>query len=201
MLSDEQKRRRWLTVGEFIAAAGLIIAGVSLYLGWADRRDDEARQRAEQEEERQAESAQRSRIGLVATDADGGVLTFKGAACTLQSADVSFPQALDVPSQSTAPSYRIEAEWFDGPLLDALKPAKVEQGRLPVLIESRCVDADGDRIEHAIYEIPFRVDSALLTGKSIRLRGLVLREYVGSGDGQARLDTAWRALLPTKVPE
>jgi hypothetical protein len=37
----------------------------------------------------------------------------------------------------------------------------------------------------------------LLSGKSVRLRGLVLREYVSAANGQARLDVAWQALAPT----
>ncbi|HEU4650353.1 MAG TPA: hypothetical protein VFS49_02960 [Croceibacterium sp.] len=179
-----------------MAVAGLIVAGLSLYLGWSDRREDKAEHDAEQAESRRVEAAQRSRIGLVATDADGDVLGFKGVACALQSADISFPAALGVPAQNTALSSRIEADWFDEPLLKALEPAKAEQGRLPVLIESRCTAEDGERLERAIYEIPFRIDSSLLRGKTVRLRGLVLREYVGPNEGEARLDAAWKALAP-----
>jgi len=193
MPSDETRRRR-LMIGEAVAVAGLIVAALSLYLAWSGRQEDAAQRRAEQ-----AEAAQRSRIGLVATDADGEVLSFKGVACALQSADIRFPTALGVAAQNTALSYRIEADWFDEPLLEALEPAKAKQGRLPVLIESRCAGEDGDRVEHAIYEMPFRVDSPLLGGKTVRLRGLVLREYVTPGQGQARLDAAWRALAPAEA--
>lgn len=194
-------RRRWINVGEIAAVAGLIIAALSLYLGWAGRREDDAQRRAEQAAARKAETEQRGHIGLVATDADGEVLTFKGVACALQSADIRFPSAFGVPVENTSLSYRIEADWFDGPLLRALAPAKAEQGRLPVLIESRCTGEDGDRVEHAIYEIPYRVDSRLLRGKTVRLRGLVLREYVSAATGQARLDAAWRALAPALPAE
>jgi hypothetical protein len=196
--NSEQKRRarRWLNLGELVAVAGLLIAGLSLYLGWAGRRDDEAERQAEKAAASKAESAQRSHIGLVATDADGEVLSFKGAACTLQSADIRFPTALGVPAQNTSLSFRIEADWFDGPLLKALAPSKTEQGRLPVLIESRCPGEDGDRVERAVYEIPYRIESRLLRGKTVHLRGLVLREYVSAAKGQARLDAAWKALAP-----
>ena len=194
-MTSEQPRRR-LLIGEGVAVAGLIVAGLSLYLGWSDRREDKAEHDAEQAESRQAESAQRSRIGLVATDADGEVLSFKGVACALQSADIRFPEALGVPAQNTALSSRIEADWFDEQLLEVLGPAKVEQGRLPVLIESRCAGEDGERLERAIYEIPFRIDSSLLRGKTVHLRGLVLREHVGEGQGQARLNAAWKAFAP-----
>lgn len=194
-MSSEQPRRR-LVIGEAVAVAGLIVAGLSLYLGWSDRREDKAEHDAEQAESRRAESAQRSRIGLVATDADGEVLSLKGVACALQSADISFPAALGVPAQNTALASRIEADWFDEQLLEVLGPAKVEQGRLPVLIESRCTGEDGERLERAIYEIPFRIDSSLLRGKTVHLRGLVLREYVKPGQAEARLNAAWTALAP-----
>jgi hypothetical protein len=197
---ERQRRRRWLTLGETVAVAGLLIAALSLYLGWSSRRDDEAQRRAEQAAARKAEAEQRGHIGLVATDADGEVLSFKGVACALQSADIRFPSALGVPAQSTSLTYRIKADWFDGQLLDAIAPAKADQGRLPVLIDSRCTGEDGDRVEHAIYDIPYRVDSRLLRGKTVHLRGLVLREYVGAANGQARLDTVWRALAPAARP-
>ena len=36
-------RRRWINVGEVVAVAGLIIAALSLYLGWSGRREFENR--------------------------------------------------------------------------------------------------------------------------------------------------------------
>jgi hypothetical protein len=189
-------RRRWITLGEFIAVAGLIVAALSLYLNWSDRRADEAERRAEQAEARASAAEQGRHVGLVATDADGEVLTFKSAACALQSAEISFPSALGVPTQSTTLDPRIDADWFAKPLLAAITPAKADAGRLPVLIESRCTSETGDRLERAIYEVPFSVDSRFLRGKTIRMRGLVLREYVTAGNGQARLDAAWRKLAP-----
>ena len=80
--------------------------------------------------------------------------------------------------------------------LDSTPIARVEKGRLPVLIESHCTGESGDRLERAIYDVPFSVESRFLRGKTIRLRGLVLREYVAAGNGQARLDAAWRKLAP-----
>ena len=194
-MTSEQSRRR-LIIGESVAVAGLIVAALSLYLAWSGRSEDKALHDAEEAESRQAEATQRSRIGLVATDADGEVLSFKGVACALQTADISFPEALGVPAQNTALSSRVEADWFDSQLLKVLEPAKVERGRLPVLIESRCTGEDGERMERAIYEIPYRIDSSLLGGKTVHLRGLVLREHVDPDKGQARLTAAWKALAP-----
>lgn len=189
-------RRRWITMGEIVAVAGLLIAALSLYLNWSDRRTDDAERRAEQAEARKSAAEQGRRVGLVATDADGDTLSFKGAACDLQSADISFPSALEVPAQSVTLDPRIDADWFAGPLLEAFKSSQAKSGRLPVLIVSRCTGASGERVERAIYEVPFTVESRLLRGKALRLRGLVLQGYVTAGKAQARLDAAWRAAAP-----
>ena len=189
-------RRRWINVGEIVAVAGLMVAALSLYLGWSGRREDEAERQADRAAAQHSAAEQRGHVGLVATDADGDELTFRGVACALQSTDISFPTALGVPPQSTALDHRIEASWFREPLLEAVASAKTDQGRLPVLIESRCTAEDGDRLERAIYDVPYRIDSRFLRGKTIRLRGLVLREHVDAGQAQARLDAAWRAVAP-----
>ena len=196
--SRRAARRRWITLGEIVAVAGLIIAALSLYLTWSDRRSDEVERRTEQAEARSSAAERVHHVGLVATKADGDVLTFKSATCALQSADMTFPSALGISTQSTTLDPHIDSDWFAKPLLAALPPAKAEKGRLPVLIESRCTSETGDRLERAIYEVPFSVDSRFLRGKAIRLRGLVLREYVTAANGQARVDAAWRKLAPAK---
>jgi hypothetical protein len=192
-------RRRWITFGEVVGGAGLVIAALSLYLTWSDRRTDENERRAEQAEARKSATEQGRHIGLVATGANGGVLSFKGAACDLQSADISFPSALEVSAQSVTLDPHIDADWFDKPLLEAFKSATSKSGRLPVLIVSRCTGATGERLERAIYEVPFTIESRLLRGKALHLRGLVLQGYVSAGKAQARLDAAWRTVAP-KTP-
>ena len=47
-------RRRWISLGEFVAVAGLIISALALWNGYTDRRTDQA--------EKQAEKAQASRM-------------------------------------------------------------------------------------------------------------------------------------------
>jgi hypothetical protein len=187
-------RRRWINIGELVAVAGLIIAALSLYLGWSGRREDEAARRADQAQQQ----VKQRHIGLVATRAGGDVLTFKGVACTPQSTDISFPSALAVAPQNMTFNPRIEADWFAKPLATAAEAAKSSEGRLPILIESRCPADDGDRIERAIYDVPYRIDSRFLRGHAIHLQGLVLREYVSAANGQKRLDAAWRRLAPAK---
>ncbi|MEO6152786.1 MAG: hypothetical protein ABIT09_08130 [Croceibacterium sp.] len=189
-------RRRLINVGELVAVVGLVIAAASLYLGWADRRDSASQRSADQAEARTSAARDRGHVGLIATGVDDDVLTFKGAACALQSTDISFPTALGVAAQNTVLEHRIEAGWFAKPLLAAVAFSKAGQGRLPVLIDSDCIDEKGPRSEHAIYDLAYRIDSRFLRGQTVRLRGLVLREYVSPARAQARLDAVWRATAP-----
>ena len=61
-------RRRWITLGEIVAVAGLIISALALYLSYADRRADEA----ERQREKASEEKVRSVVLLTAEPADGG---------------------------------------------------------------------------------------------------------------------------------
>jgi len=55
-------RRRWVTLGEFVAVAGLIISALALWSSYTDRRADQAEKQIEK-----AENA-RARHGLVNGD-------------------------------------------------------------------------------------------------------------------------------------
>lgn len=178
-------RRRWLSLGETVAVVAVVISALTLWNNYDERRSAEAERRAEK-----ANAQQTRPVGLIATDAGGSGLSFKAADCALQSADISFPSALGVASENTVLEHRIDVDGFEDELLAAIgKDAR--DGRLPVVIASRCEGADGPRTETAIYDLVYRVEPRMLLGRTIKLRGLVRRETV-SGDGLARLDTLWK---------
>jgi hypothetical protein len=64
------------------------------------------------------------------------------------------------------------------------------QGRLPILIDSLCTGPEGNRQESAIYDIAWRIEPQLL-GRSLKLRGMVMRQRVTRNSGQATLDALW----------
>ncbi len=184
-------RRRWLTIGELVAVAGVVIAGLTLWNGWSERRDAAATRVAEQAAARAEAEATRRRVGLIATDAGGDTLAFKGIECALQATDIRFPKALGVEPQFTVTVHEIQAGWIAKPLL-ALTDGGADRrrGRLPMLIESRCDGAGGPRLERAIYDLVWETEPGLL-GRSLKLRGLVLREDKVGKNADARLNALW----------
>jgi hypothetical protein len=194
---EKRTRRRWINLAELVAVAGLLIGALTLWLNWSDRREEKAQAAAASQAAVRDKAEERRRIGLVATKAEGDEVTFKGVACALQTADITFPTALGAETRNTVLEHRIEADWFKKPLLKVADAAGQKSGRLPVLISSQCVSEDGERLETAIYDLPYRVsDGGLFGGKSVELQGLILRERTSEARGQARLDAIWRQTAP-----
>jgi hypothetical protein len=185
-------RRRWITIGEGVAVAGVVIAGLTFWNSWQEREDAATQRAIDRQAERTAQTARRERVMLVTVAADDDGVRFAAqAACALQNTTVRFPKALGVGEQATVLDHRIETGWIDGPLLRLTDGgADRREGRLPVLIDARCIDDAGERHEAAIYDLIWRTEPGFLGGRRLRLRGLVRREGV-SGDGQRRLDTLW----------
>src|SRR5882757_2321996 len=61
-------RRRWITLAEIVAIAGLVISGVSLWMSWADRRADEQ----EKQVEKASKTKARTLVLLTGAPAHGG---------------------------------------------------------------------------------------------------------------------------------
>jgi len=188
-------RRRWISIGEAVAVAGVVIAGLTFWTGYHDRRDAAADTAATKAER----SAQRQRVPLTTTSADRGDIEFRGPAdCPLQATEIRFPAALGVETQTTVATHRIEADWLAGPMLKFTDGgADRRDGRVPVLIAATCAADDGDRREVAIYDLVWRTEpGGLIGGRSFILRGLVRRE---AGGDQRRLDTIWSAIAPNSA--
>ena len=180
-------RRRWITMGEIVGIAGLLISALALWNSYADRRTDEAERQAEAARATRAQSA----VILTGTPRHGGdELALSDPAHPVQSVTVSFPSALGVAPQSSVPNPIIAARWFAKPLIAHADQAQAAQrGRLPVLIAADYWQADAHVVDRAIYDIVWRSEGRVLRGRVIRLEGLILRER-GKPD-QARLDRLW----------
>ncbi len=185
-------RRRWISIGEAVAVAGVVIAGLTFWSGYQDRQDaaaDKAATRAEQ-------SAQRHRVPLTTASVDKRGIELRSAAdCPLSSTEIRFPTALGVDQQTTVASHRIEADWLARPMLKLTDGgADRREGRVPILITATCTADDGDRSETAIYDLLWKTEpGGLLGGRSFGLRGLVRRR---SGGDQRFLDATWTAAAP-----
>jgi hypothetical protein len=194
--TPEKRRRRFMTLTEIVAVLGVLIAGLTLWNSWQERRDSHAEHSAEAAAAAAASNAERGRVGLVAAGKGGDTLAVKGSACTLQSMDVTFPKALGAAAQATVVDGQLRADWVAKPLL-ALVNGSERQGRLPVLIESRCEAADGERDEIAVYRLVWHSHGRLLRGQVLDLIGIAERQGVRSAAaGQARIDALWQADKP-----
>lgn len=184
-------RRRWISIGEAVAVAGVVIAGLTFWTSYEDRRNSAADKQAARAEQAAEKSATRHRVPLVTTGVDKKGIAFAAQpGCALQTTDITFPSALGVGQKNTVVTHRIEAEWVAAPLLKLTDGGSDrKEGRLPVVIAATCTADDGDRRETATYDLLWRTEpGGLIGGRSLVLRGLVRRQ---SGGDQRRLDAMW----------
>lgn len=182
-------RRRWISLAEAVAVAGVLIAALSLYLGWSERRDDAAAKQAEQS----AQARKAATARLVGTVEGGGkrVALADPAQSAVASIDVSFPPSLGIAPQQTIVPPRVEAGWIDRPLLKLTDGgADAVRGRVPVLIAATIAEGDRPAVDRAIYDVVFATEGHTFGGRTVRLEGVVFRERV-RGDATARLDALW----------
>lgn len=186
-----ETRRRWVSLAELVGVAGLIIAAISLWMSWADRRADVAEKQAEQV----SASKARTLVTITATlSHDGASMTLADPAHPLKDVEVTFPQALGVKPQSGLLGPKIESSWFGSALL-ALSD-KVHQGRLPVILTATWWDGDVKRTDRAIYEIAWVAGTrslGIVGGRELHMRALVLSDRNAT---PARLEAAWARLKP-----
>lgn len=190
-------RRRWITLGEVLAVLAVGISALTLYLNWADKKDERAEKAAESRKASSraavlvlnADSVKDDRIALRTADPDQ----------IIQSQTILFPRALDIAAVDTTGDPRIEAGWFDSALKKARARAKlpddsVGDERLPVVITTRFV-VGGDAHENvALYDIGYGIAGRWIAGHSLALRGLSRVETVKADSAQMRVDARWARL-------
>lgn len=181
-------RRRWISLAEVVAVAGVIIAALTLYLSWSDKREE----RAERAAATQQESRKAAVVTLRAAREKGGErLVLADSAHPVDLVDIAFPTALGVSAQTGLVNPVVEAKWFGNELLD-LDKSDQAHGRLPVLVTSTFWEDDVKRTSADIYDVAWKADGGLF-GRSLKLEGMALRERGGT---QARLDAIWKQIAP-----
>lgn len=198
-------RRRWITLGEILAVLAVGISALTLYLNWADKKDERADKAAERAAESRkassraavlvlnAESVKDDRIALRTTDPDQ----------VIQSQTILFPRALGIAPVDTTGDPRIEAGWFDSALKKARAKAKlpddsVGDERLPVALTTRFV-VGGDAHENvALYDIGYGIKGGWIAGHSLALRGISRVETVKADSAQASVDARWARLTKAR---
>ena len=184
-------RRRWVSLAETVAIAGVFIAGLTLYLSYVEKREDRAEQAATKQEQTRAGNVVTLRA---AREKGGNRLVLTDAAHSIDSIDVTFPSKLGVQTHEAVVTPVIEADWVKGEMLTLTDGGKDKaNGKLPVLIVSTFWDGETKRTDRAIYDVVWRTEGQFLGGRAFKLEGLVLRER---GGDQKRLDAIWKTAAP-----
>ncbi len=185
MSGETRRRRRWLNLAEFVAVAGLLIAGVGAWNGWSDRRDAAAEKRAAAA----AEATARARFELgTEVIRNGREIRLSDPRHEVLDVAIAFPGTLGIADRRPALT-RIELDWFDRALLKATDGAADErEGRLPVLVTARYQGGDAVRTGSAILDIVWRTQGRVLGGRSITIEAARPRERGGS---RAKIDALW----------
>lgn len=178
-------RRRWVTLAELVAVAGLVIAALGFWNSWSERREAAAERQAEAAGEAKA----RARLDLRATVEDSRRVVLRDPRHELQEVVFAFPRQLGLGERRPAAAAVIERGWFDGALLKATDGGPDErEGRLPVLVTARYLDGDVERTASAIIDVVWRTEGNLLSGRSLEIEAARLRQR---GGDQARIDALW----------
>lgn len=186
-------RRRWITLGEIVAVAAVVISGLTFWNSWSERQDAAAARQAERAAETREKAASSAVLLTGAAGDDGATLALSDPTHRIQQVEVRFPKALDVSPQTSVLEPQIDADWIAAPMLKLTDGgADRREGRLPVAITASYWDANVQRQSTAIYDLVWRTEPRTLKGRTLKLRGVILRERV-TGDGQARIDGMWKA--------
>lgn len=189
-------RRRWITLGEVLAVAAVLISALTLWNSWSERSENDL----EKSSEAKRASTRAATLTLLAAQSDKRELALKPASAdqSVQSQTISFPIQLNLAPVETTGEPRIEAAWFENALKRARDKAKLPDDsrgdeRLPILIATRFI-ADGATHEDvALYDIGYTVTGRMLGGHSVTLQGLSLASRVQGSGAQKALDARWEA--------
>ncbi len=195
-------RRRWLTLGEVLAVAAVLISALTFWNSYSERSHSEAER---VQEARHADRKARTLVLKATAEKDGDRLVIAALGDqAIQGQTIRFPAALSVDAvDSTTP--RIEQDWFASGLKAAREAAgeKSENRgdqRLPIAITTRFYADDALVEDTAIYDVGYATEGHFLGGTSVRLRGLALIGHATPKAAQARIDALWKARHP-KQPD
>ena len=181
-------RRRWITLGEILAVAAVVISGLTFWNSYQERSSSEAERAAE----KRARS-EKAQTLILSASVDGRHLrlTARDPEQAIQGQTIAFPSALGAKAVDTLDP-RIEAGWIES-AVKKIGDAKDRSGdaRLPVAITTRFISGGEDYTDTAIYDVGYRVDEGLLDS-DVELLGLSLVERGTAKNVQQKLDALWK---------
>lgn len=164
-MNDDRVRRRWISLGELIALAALIVSGTGVWIAWNNSKEDRPARVVEQ----------RSSVPLALR----GSADSAGRTMTIMPADPSHGlEALKISMKGGAPievgsDGKLQASDVEAALKGSEKVPKEVARSLPVRIEARYVEAGADRRAVGSYVLRYKWQGGgLFGGRSVRLLGL-----------------------------
>ncbi|MGE4324172.1 MAG: hypothetical protein AB7E60_14245 [Sphingobium sp.] len=196
----EPATRRRITLGEGVAVLAVLISAMTLYLNWADKRDQ--RVRAAVEADRQSSRAAALVLNAERDGDDRLILSPDAPLQTIQSQTIRFPTQLGVAPVTTTGRPRIEMRWFKAGLIRARAKAglpdnSVGDELLPVAITTRFVVEGKVHEDRAVYDIGYSVSGRMVAGHAMKLRGLSLIPALSHRPTQEAIDSRWTAVAVT----
>ena len=190
-MSETTRKRlpfRWLTLGEIVGVAAVVIAGLGL---WENHREH-----VETAKEHQAEIAAGAlkdtflMVGALNHNGDVVRLTAVHPDQVIQTQTVWFPAAIRGDSIETTGNPRLEAGW----IADGVRKAagKTKEGRVPVGVQTVYIEDGETRTDNAVYDLAYSLHPRFLQGDKVELDGLSLARRGVSGNLQAAVNGLWR---------
>jgi hypothetical protein len=198
----------WLTIGEVVALAGLVLAGLNYW--------DNHHERVVAERERAQAPAPAPKVpalvlrGTVEGDGARIMLEPISSEQAIQTERYVFPSAiLGHAKEIAAGRPQIDLGWFDDGLKRALKEARRAgaslpkgEAEMPMGVETAYVEGGEMRTDRALYRVGYVANPGLLGAIKLHLTGVSLVRRGVKGDLQAAVDSLWgtMALQPEPKP-
>jgi hypothetical protein len=163
--SEAQRRRRWITLGELIAIAALIVSALGVWIAWKSSSEDKPT--------RVVEQRQPIPLTLRGTVQQGGqelMVVPVDPGHGLQSLTVTIKGA---PPIEVGSDGRLQASDVEAALKEQAKENKDVTHKVSVRIDAHYVELGADRSGGGTYVLRYRWEGGgLFGGRSLRLVGL-----------------------------
>jgi hypothetical protein len=163
--SESERRRRWITLGELIALAALLVSGLGVWISWKSSSSDKTTRVVEQHQP----------VPLVLRgipDSDGSTMIIApvNRDHALESMTVAIKGASPIELGSDG---RLSASDVQAALKDQPKEEKDRTYSLPVRIDAHYVELGTDRRGGGAYVLRYKWEGGgLFGGRSLKLMGL-----------------------------
>lgn len=198
---EARTRRRWITMGEIIGIAALVISGLSYW--------DAHQERVAPPRSAAAVPTRASPLYLTGptTPAHDRIdLRSASPDMVIQTQTIRFPRAVRADPVETTGNPRIEVAWFEDGLRAALKGTSAHASRkqirggagrqrLAVGVETTYVANGAPRTDRSVYDLNYTLRERMLRPDVVEIEGFALVQRV-NGDLQHAVDARFAGQVP-----